>query len=63
MALATVSCGAPAKTLPKMLANGDQVQFDGTYYDYRAADAKAMIKLWVPPTARPIRGVRHPASI
>jgi hypothetical protein len=53
MALAAASFGATAKTLP----NGDQVQYDGTYYDFRAADAKAMVKLWVPPTANPVRGV------
>ena len=32
------------------LRAGEQVQFDGTYYDYRAADGRAMIKVWVPPS-------------
>ncbi len=43
----------PRKTLP----NGDQINFDGIYYDYRAADGKRMIKLWVPPESKPVRGV------
>ena len=53
MALATMALGATSKTLP----NGDQVQFDGTYYDFRDAAGKQMIKMWVPPTAKPVRGV------
>ena len=35
----------------RTLSSGDQVNWDGTYYDYRAADGKAMVKMWVPPSA------------
>lgn len=51
---------APAlgtETIEKKLENGDQVQFDGTYYDFRAADGKKMIKVWVPPKAQRVRGL------
>ncbi|MBD3241671.1 MAG: hypothetical protein GF331_13860, partial [Chitinivibrionales bacterium] len=41
----------------KTLASGDQVNFDGAYYDYRAADGGKMIKLWVPPDSTPVRGI------
>ena len=44
---------AETRTLP----NGDQVNYDGTFYDYRAADGNSMIKLWVPPHAAPVRGI------
>ena len=53
LALAASISQGQGRTLP----NGDQVRFDGTYYDYRAADARAMIKVWVPPEARPVRGL------
>ncbi len=48
-----ITWAAAGKTLP----NGDQVQFDGTFYDYRAADGTSMMKLWVPPHASPVRGI------
>jgi endo-1,4-beta-xylanase len=51
--MAIASASAETRTLP----NGDQVNYDGTFYDYRAADGKAMIKLWVPPHASPVRGI------
>ncbi len=44
---------AGAKTLP----NGGKVQFDGTYYDFRAADGRKMVKMWVPPEVSPVRGM------
>jgi hypothetical protein len=41
----------------KVLSNGDRIRFDGTYYDYRSASGVEMIKLWVPPAARTVRGI------
>jgi hypothetical protein len=41
----------------KTLGNGDQINFDGTYYDYRAANGRQMIKVWVPPAAKTVRGL------
>jgi pimeloyl-ACP methyl ester carboxylesterase len=52
-AMAAESVPAVAKTLP----NGDQIQYDGTYYDFRAANGRQMIKVWVPPAADPVRGL------
>lgn len=46
-----------ARADQRTLANGDQVSFDGTYYDFRDADGKAMLKVWVPPNAKPVRGI------
>ena len=40
------------KNLPaqiSILENGDQVAWDGQYYDFRDAEGVKMIKLWVPP--------------
>lgn len=57
-AVALLTASVPAAPVASTtLANGDQVQFDGAYYDFRAADGKKMIKLWVPPAAKPIRGL------
>jgi hypothetical protein len=42
--------------LGKTLSNGDQIQYDGTYYDFRAANGRSMVKLWVPPSGT-VRGV------
>lgn len=39
------------------LPSGDQIHWDGSAYDFRAASGVEMIKLWVPPGARPVRGV------
>lgn len=40
----------------KTLDNGDRIAFDGTYYDFRDADGRQMIKLWIP-SHRPVRGL------
>ena len=40
-----------------ILENGDQVAWDGQYYDFRDAGGIKMIKLWVPPDTDPIKGV------
>jgi hypothetical protein len=37
--------------------DGGEVRYDGTYYDFRAANGIQMIKMWVPPDAEPLRGV------
>jgi hypothetical protein len=37
--------------------DGGQVQFDGMYYDFRAANGIQQTKMWVPPGPEPIRGV------
>jgi hypothetical protein len=39
------------------LENGDQIAWDGEYYDFRAADGVKMIKMWIPPNTEPIRGM------
>lgn len=39
------------------LSNGDQVSWDGEYYDFRAADGYKMIKMWIPPNTDPVRGM------
>jgi hypothetical protein len=40
-----------------ILENGDQVAWDGQYYDFRDAQGVKMVKLWVPPDTNPVRGV------
>ena len=40
-----------------ILENGDQVAWDGQYYDFRDAEGVKMIKLWVPPDIHPVKGV------
>ncbi len=40
-----------------LLENGDQVAWDGQYYDFRDAQGVKMIKLWVPPNTNPVKGV------
>jgi pimeloyl-ACP methyl ester carboxylesterase len=40
-----------------ILENGDQVAWDGQYYDFRDAEGVKMIKLWIPPNTNPIKGV------
>jgi len=39
------------------LENGDQISWDGEYYDFRDADGVKMIKVWIPPRTTPVRGV------
>ncbi|MFO7670386.1 MAG: hypothetical protein R6W31_12060 [Bacteroidales bacterium] len=39
------------------LENGNQVSWDGTYYDFRDAEGVQMIKLWIPPGVHPVKGV------
>ncbi len=51
MTAAVVS--AETRTLP----SGDQVNYDGTFYDFRASDGTSMLKLWVPPHVSPVRGI------
>jgi len=41
----------------KILSNGDQVSFDGSYYDFRDSAGIKMIKMWIPPNTETIRGV------
>lgn len=43
----------------KASADGGQIRFDGAYYDYRDADARRAIKLWVPPLpdGQPLCGI------
>ncbi len=40
-----------------ILENGDQISWDGTYYDFRDAEGVQMIKIWIPPGVDPVRGV------
>ncbi len=37
--------------------DGGEVRYDGMYYDFRAANGIQHVKMWVPPTADPVRGV------
>ena len=46
-----------AKAEIKTLDNGDQISWDGAYYDFRDARGVQMIKLWVPPGISPVRGI------
>ena len=39
------------------LDNGDEISWNGTYYDFRDADGVKMIKLWIPPNTSPVRGI------
>lgn len=39
------------------LGNGDQVAWDGEYYDFRDSAGVKMIKLWVPPHIGSLRGI------
>ncbi|MBN2092713.1 hypothetical protein JW964_24035 [candidate division KSB1 bacterium] len=41
----------------KVLDNGDKISWDGAYYDFRDADGVKMIKMWIPPNTKPVRGV------
>jgi pimeloyl-ACP methyl ester carboxylesterase len=37
--------------------NGNQISWDGTYYDFRDAEGVQMVKLWIPPNVKPVKGV------
>ncbi len=39
------------------LENGDQISWDGQYYDFKDAEGRKMIKLWVPPGDQPVKGI------
>ncbi|MDX2432294.1 MAG: hypothetical protein QNK35_15260 [Bacteroides sp.] len=39
------------------LENGDQIAWDGSYYDFRDSEGVKMIKIWIPPGVHPIKGV------
>ena len=41
----------------KTLENGDKISFDGSYYDFRDSAGVQMIKMWIPPDTKIIRGV------
>jgi len=41
----------------KILENGDKISWDGSYYDFRAADGYKKIKMWIPPNTDPVRGM------
>ena len=41
----------------KVLENGDQVAWDGSYYDFRDSAGIKMVKMWIPPNTDPVRGV------
>lgn len=57
--LLAIACLLPAGLTGQIrtLDNGDQISWDGEYYDFRDADGVKMIKLWIPPDVRPVRGV------
>jgi hypothetical protein len=39
------------------LENGDQLSWDGAYYDFRDSEGIKMIKLWIPPGTHPLKGI------
>ncbi len=41
----------------KILSNGDKISWDGSYYDFRDSAGIQMIKMWIPPNIKTIRGV------
>ena len=57
--VASVCAAAPTHLNPARAKayDGGQVQFDGMYYDFRAANGIQQTKMWVPPGPEPIRGV------
>ena len=59
MAVAGTCAAAPTHLDPARASayDGGQVQFDGMYYDFRAADGIQQTKMWVPPGPEPVRGV------
>jgi len=57
LGLLLVSIQGMAQEERKTLENGDQINWDGSYYDFRDADGIKMIKLWIPPGTHPVKGV------
>jgi hypothetical protein len=49
-------CHAESKEIIT-LENGDQVSWDGSYYDFRDAERNKMIKMWIPPDTKPVKGM------
>ena len=41
----------------KVLKNGDKISFDGEYYDFRDSAGVQMIKMWIPPKTKVLKGV------
>lgn len=41
----------------KTLKNGDKVSWNGNYYDFRDSAGVQMIKMWIPPNIKTIKGV------
>jgi hypothetical protein len=41
----------------RTLENGDKISFDGSYYDFRDSAGVQMIKMWIPPDTKIIKGV------
>lgn len=39
------------------LENGDQIAWDGSYYDFKDSEGNKMIKLWVPPGKESVKGI------
>jgi len=59
MVLSAACSAAPTHLNPVRARayDGGQVQFDGMYYDFRAANGIQHTKMWVPPGPEPIRGI------
>jgi len=59
MAVILLACLVSSHTFSqvKKLDNGDQIAWDGEYYDFRDAEGVKMIKLWVPPNVETVRGI------
>jgi hypothetical protein len=47
----------PLTAVQTRLANGDRISWDGQYYDFRDSAGIKMIKVWIPPGVRPVRGI------
>ncbi|MFC2125227.1 hypothetical protein ACFLU5_10475 [Bacteroidota bacterium] len=39
------------------LDNGDQISWDGSYYDFKDSNCVQMIKLWIPPNLETVKGL------
>ncbi len=57
LAILLVSLTGWAQSEIKTLENGDQISWDGSYYDFRDAGGVKMIKVWIPPGIDPVKGV------
>ena len=44
------------ETKSSIASDGGSIKYDGTFYDYRAADGIKLIKIWTPPASREIKG-------